>query len=535
MSDRIFKLAFCAGLLLFCSPLFALAQSAKPSGQIGRLPDGRAYRIDSAGYRLVDHLAELEVTNSDLLRQVRSLEDELEDKERAIENLKKGLPAAGRELKEDSLLGPASSKVSKSVETPNCNELVSGLYVKLAQLEKQQQTQGFAPAVVPASSAKCDYDSAENPWKEQAMRAQQLLSRAPNKEELANGAKRIKELQDKLAETQAAMGTDNGKSLRVSEELSVAKQQVSLLEKNVAQLQLQLASKERELKQLEENEEIQAKQASSTAKTLSQLQEQLAAKEQESRRLAQSEDARAKEVSSVSKSVAKLQEQLEEKDQELKRLSKSETGARAELALATANAAAMQERLDAREKEFEQLAKREALSQSKALQEASNALKLQEMLEAKEEEAKQLSKRQAAEAKRAVLAAPQESVREEELKKEPSARREILKGSSGYPVQGMDSMIISEAKKELQQNLNKIHEQIIKRKDLMDQLKKRGQAVSVQMQPLVARDGSSLDRLRQEIISLNQSSELGRIRSALKQIEQILADDISVLQRLNRL
>ena len=61
--------------------------SAEPSAQekpFGRLSSGEAYRVDAQGFRLVDRLAELEVTNDDLQRQVVALEDEIADKRQTI-------------------------------------------------------------------------------------------------------------------------------------------------------------------------------------------------------------------------------------------------------------------------------------------------------------------------------------------------------------------------------------------------------------------------------------------------------------------
>lgn len=44
----------------------------------GRLPDGRAYRTDAQGVRIIDYIAELELSVEDLSRQIQDLESELE-------------------------------------------------------------------------------------------------------------------------------------------------------------------------------------------------------------------------------------------------------------------------------------------------------------------------------------------------------------------------------------------------------------------------------------------------------------------------
>ena len=46
--------------------------------EVGRLSDGRAYRVDEKGYKIVDHVAELEATVDSLNRQVNSLENQLD-------------------------------------------------------------------------------------------------------------------------------------------------------------------------------------------------------------------------------------------------------------------------------------------------------------------------------------------------------------------------------------------------------------------------------------------------------------------------
>ena len=72
----------------------------------GRLPDGRAYRTDQSGTQLVDYIAELEVNLDTLNRKVRGLEDELKEKQRALEQA--GVKdASGGKIVEKSLAGEA--------------------------------------------------------------------------------------------------------------------------------------------------------------------------------------------------------------------------------------------------------------------------------------------------------------------------------------------------------------------------------------------------------------------------------------------
>lgn len=54
---------------------------------LGRLPDGRAYRVDSEGSQLVDHIAELELQKRDADFRIRALEADLKEKESQISSL----------------------------------------------------------------------------------------------------------------------------------------------------------------------------------------------------------------------------------------------------------------------------------------------------------------------------------------------------------------------------------------------------------------------------------------------------------------
>lgn len=63
--------------LLISSDIFAQAP-------VGRLADGRPYRVDEQGMRLSDYIAEIEVTNEELRQQVTGLEDEVAETNRKL-------------------------------------------------------------------------------------------------------------------------------------------------------------------------------------------------------------------------------------------------------------------------------------------------------------------------------------------------------------------------------------------------------------------------------------------------------------------
>ena len=109
--------------------MFVASNSFAQSQKVGRLSDGRAYRVDESGMRLIDQVAELEVTTDDLKRQVVVLEDELTEKNKTIESLRAGVKVpSDHKLREQDLLGKTASGLPKAVvvasnpATSNCNE-----------------------------------------------------------------------------------------------------------------------------------------------------------------------------------------------------------------------------------------------------------------------------------------------------------------------------------------------------------------------------------------------------------------------------
>lgn len=94
----IFTLFLISGNLALCDS----------KSNVGRLPDGRAYRTDAEGNQLVDYLAELELSVENLNRQVRGLEDEVKTKQATIERLEQAKPVPAT-VSERDLIGKESS------------------------------------------------------------------------------------------------------------------------------------------------------------------------------------------------------------------------------------------------------------------------------------------------------------------------------------------------------------------------------------------------------------------------------------------
>jgi chromosome segregation ATPase len=381
-------------LLLIVFAVLSPAMAIAEDNTRGRLPDGRAYRIDKEGYRLVDQVAELEVTNDDLERQLRVLEDELRQLKRGAGA--SAVAANGEPVKEVDLLPssglrtaklpPAKTVASQNSETPDCNDLVSSLYLKMAEMEKKlananSLVQGNTSTKAVASQTACDYQSPANPLWNQVNELQNALMQGPSAEAYAKSVEQQERIKTKLIEAAA--------------------------EKS------RLAEK---------NEEL----------SLSRIE---------------------------------LEKKLN----------------------------AQSERIAMQNAEIEQV---------------RGVLKQQEVMLA----SLQTSKVEAERA-RAALRTP---------KSEPTTSI----------VPQTTSADIAVAKKALRAELKTIQSKIMKRKNLIDRLKKKGRGVSVSPQRLVSSKGASLDALRLEVKSLSQVGAARKIRLGLREISLVLDEDIKTMQRL---
>ncbi|MCB0323599.1 MAG: hypothetical protein KDD69_08495 [Bdellovibrionales bacterium] len=183
-----YSLAGLFGLAVLLAGPLASEAVADPSGgsqpRYGRLADGRAYRIDAQGLRLVDQMAELEVTVEELRREMRKLEGELVERDGIISRLKEGKTSA-----DAAAAQPLPPARASNTEAPDCNELVSSLYLKTATLERElrETKQQLGEQAVKRSAAqpldaRCDYDSPANPLWAQVERLQQELMKGPTRE-----------------------------------------------------------------------------------------------------------------------------------------------------------------------------------------------------------------------------------------------------------------------------------------------------------------------------------------------------------------
>ncbi len=132
-------------LILF---LIFFTFSASAQNNAGRMADGRAFRIDNQGLRVVDHLAELEVRNKELKSKVISLKDSVVEKNSLIQSLRAGVQVpTDDKLKEQDLLGVTSSGLPKAAtdesialqKSYDCEKEIEVLRQEISKLRSENQ------------------------------------------------------------------------------------------------------------------------------------------------------------------------------------------------------------------------------------------------------------------------------------------------------------------------------------------------------------------------------------------------------------
>ena len=95
-----------------------------------------------------------------------------------------------------------------------------------------------------------------------------------------------------------------------------------------------------------------------------------------------------------------------------------------------------------------------------------------------------------------------------------------------------DRQTIAPLQSEFRTQLQKIQSLIIERKNMLDSVKSKGKGVAISLQPLVAKNGQSLDSLRSEVEHLTSLEEASAVRNGLQEVTGILNDDVETLRRL---
>ena len=272
-------------LLLFavCAAPFSLA-AEEPAR--GRLPDGRAYRLDSKGNEIVDYIAELEATNESLNRRIYGLESEVEEKQKQIDRLHKG--AAARPLQERDL---ASPNVKAPAQISSTEAAESNLTARIAELNVQlsaekearaRENERFADRME-ALTAQLQRKTAE---RNAAASEQIRLAADPASREIAVLRNKVATIEDALAKKNDEIDGLYAQLTGNAAQTEKKSAEVKRFKEEIVALRAQLGTQSGELERVRaENGELKAARSGADAHTkeLRVLQNALAGKDSEIR------------------------------------------------------------------------------------------------------------------------------------------------------------------------------------------------------------------------------------------------------------
>lgn len=234
----------------FLATLFVLPASAlaEPAAKVGRLKDGRAYRIDDRGYKLIDQLAEYEVSVNELERQVHSLEDELADKNELLAKGNSKVHPEAYSKEATSNLPPArvQPEANSKVQPLDCSAQIQPLQNELQVLRQNAQNKDRLVALSAPTPGQpvCDYEANAKPLREQITNLQNALMAAPSNEQLSQVAneRSQSELANNALKTQ--LDAERARSFELQNQIAALKGQSS---NNVAQLQSEIEARDKRI------------------------------------------------------------------------------------------------------------------------------------------------------------------------------------------------------------------------------------------------------------------------------------------------
>lgn len=244
----MFRPAFFVLSVMVILPALALAE---PAARTGRLKDGRAYRIDDRGYKLIDQLAEYEVSVNELERQVHSLEDELADKNELLASINaKGNSKPNGQAQVAAGLPPAKVQPEgySKVQPLDCSAQIQPLEKELQVLRQSNQNKDrlvalSAPAPTP-SHAVCDYEAAAKPLREQITNLQNALMAAPSNEQLSQAANQQAQSERASDTLKTQLDAEKARAFELQNQIAALKGQSS---NNVTQLQSEIEARDKRI------------------------------------------------------------------------------------------------------------------------------------------------------------------------------------------------------------------------------------------------------------------------------------------------
>jgi chromosome segregation ATPase len=217
--------SFSFSLLISCFVISSGPSFAQVPSEKGRLNDGRAYRTDGDGFKIVDQVAELEVTSDDMRRQIIALEDELEEKNRIIQRLGGGKYLKDSPVQEKDLLSTNSRGLPRArtvmdvrKQEKQCGKIISELNTEVASLRSRLE---------PASQ--------ENPLYAEVQSLQQSKAALESENQT---------LKQNLASLEKEVYAENEKRISIDSEKEVLSKQLASAQARASELESQLAAVE---------------------------------------------------------------------------------------------------------------------------------------------------------------------------------------------------------------------------------------------------------------------------------------------------
>ena len=191
-------------------PSESLADDAR-----GRLPDGRAFRKDVGGNTMVDHIAELEVDNDSLRRQLQSLEEE-----RAARDAGAAPEGCRLPIKEKNI-GPQQKQAAPAIASNVTCPVVPDLTAELHEISNAKEELEQKVALLESGKKAVEFElaAAHKPM------APVVCPSTPDRsEEISSISKSNKALEQKVSELEAQVAKSKSELSQTQEVLFQARQ-----------------------------------------------------------------------------------------------------------------------------------------------------------------------------------------------------------------------------------------------------------------------------------------------------------------------
>lgn len=512
-------------LVLFLCLMLTSSSYSQEKSQAMRNKDGRAYRIDKQGVKIIDEMAELQATVEEQKQQIYGLENQLKHKDQLLEDTKLGKQSQIEEtslFKSGNKAGVVRELSKGNKDIPNCNDLVSSIQLKLSKCEHDARNS--------LNAQECDYQSDRNPLFSEVTRLSEELKKRPTEESFQQEQRKRYEAEKKLVQVEQSLKLEMEKLqklagarlnkehdlVRVNKEIEASKNANSLL-----------------------NKELEEKVASLKVE-LSRTKSELVSKEQELQR----------EKSSFFESLALARDEKVKLEKQIETAAADEKQRRADYERLSGDLAQAKA-------EFVQCKKNESSPSVLSSQDSKNCKLLSDKFSKTSKELLSCGKRiddftasekQKEHEKQMLLTSLEVMKRENELirqENQKNLQRAELYGQRAAlsigknkshdfkkPINGKEEIFVKKGSgmRSLEQGLlEEVEIKVAHRKNLLDQMKSQGRNISLKPQPLISKSGKSLDILRAEI----KKGNIEGAKLSLIEISKILDDDIAVLGRLS--